>query len=170
MKLNWNRNSRIRFLAIFALLVTGFTLIIKLPFIDQWIISPYVEGITSVAAMVYGIFDSSVEASMTYLRHPEFSVNIKKGCDGIIASIILVSACIAFPSTWKMKIAGIISGYILIFALNIARILVLFTMGVHGEMKLFNLVHVYVAQFIVIVGAMVFWIYWAGKTRAGSTG
>jgi len=170
MELATNRASKVRFLILFFLLVAGLSLLIKLPAVDQWIITPYVEGITSIAGFISGIASGSVEASRTYLHHPDFSVNIKKGCDGIIATIILVSACIAFPSTWKMKVLGILSGYLLIFILNIARILLLFSLGVHGEMELFNLVHVYVAQFIVIVGAMVFWIYWAGKTRTVSAG
>ena len=169
MKSGIQKSVMIRFIVVFFALVIGFTWLIKLPLIDEWIISPYVAGITSLSGFLYGIIDNSVETGGTYLRHPDFSVNIKKGCDGIVAAIILVSACIAFPSTWKMKIAGIVEGYLLIFVLNIVRILLLFSLGVHGHMEIFNLVHVYVAQFIVIIGAMVFWIYWAGKTRTVSS-
>lgn len=157
----------IRFLMLFVALVIGLTLFINIPQVDLHLVTPYVEGITFLSGSVYGLADSSVESNHTYLRHPDFSVNIKKGCDGIVASIILISACIAFPSSWKMKIKGIIMGYLLIFLLNLVRILILFTLGVQGKMEMFHLVHAYVAQFIVIIGAMVFWVYWAGKTRPG---
>ena len=159
----------LRFILAFFGLVVGLTLLIQIPFVDKHIVLPYVQGITALSGWIYGLFDSTVETSRTFMSNSSFSVNIKRGCDGIVATIILISACIAFPSSWKMKFKGIIQGYLLIFMLNLIRILVLFALGVNGQMRLFNLVHTYVAQFIVIVCVMVFWVYWAGKTRADST-
>jgi exosortase H (IPTLxxWG-CTERM-specific) len=166
MGLDTKKKAMLRFILAFFALVVGLTLFIQIPLVDRYIVLPYVQGITVLSGWIYGLFDSTVETSRTFMSQGGFSVNIKRGCDGIVATIILVSACIAFPSTWKMKFKGIVQGYLLIFILNLFRILVLFALGVNGQIRLFNLVHTYVAQFIVIACVMVFWIYWAGKTRA----
>lgn len=156
----------VRFLVLFFGMVLGLSLLIQIPFVDRALVLPYVEFITYVSGAIYRIFDASVETSQTLISHSNFVVNIKRGCDGIVATIILVSACLAFPAPWRKKASGLIQGYSLIFILNLIRIEVLFALGVNGHMDLFQMIHTYVAQFIVIISAMVYWLYWAGTTRS----
>ena len=92
-------------------------------------------------------------------------MNIRRGCDGVVATILLVSACLAYPLAWKSRLSGVLWGYVLIFALNLVRIVGLFIAGLNGSEQTFGFLHTYVSQFIVIALTMVFWIYWVGRER-----
>ena len=83
-------------------------------------------------------------------------MSIRRGCDGIVATILLVSACLAYPLSWKRRLSGVLLGYLLIFSLNLIRIVGLFVAGLKGSAQTFGIVHTYVSQFVVIALAMVF--------------
>jgi exosortase/archaeosortase family protein len=162
-----NRGSRqaFKFLLSFFFLVVGFTFLIRLTFIDENLVLPYTQFISWFTALLFQSVGIGVESSQTLLRHPDFTVDIRRGCDGIVATLILVSALIAYPSPWKSKFVGVFWGYILIFFLNLVRVIVLFSLGILGWMDTFNFVHTYIAQFVVIACAMLYWIFWAGRLR-----
>jgi exosortase H (IPTLxxWG-CTERM-specific) len=160
-----SRIAQIKFIVFFFFLVLGFTLLVRVSFIDENLILPYTKLIAWISAKSLLLFGIQVDAVDTYMRHPSFSVDIRRGCDGIVATLILVSACIAFPSSWIQKVKGILGGYTLIFVLNLVRVDVLFALGMWGWMSLFEFVHTYIAQFIVIVCAMAFWIFWVSRLR-----
>lgn len=159
------RRNAIQFILVFFAMTVGLTLLIRIPLIDEKIILPYTEWLASLTGTLFSVLGLSVKASGTFLTHEAFSVNIRKGCDGVVAAMILMSACVAFPSSWLHKVRGLIGGFLLIFVLNLIRILILFLLGVMGWNDAFDFVHTYVAQFAVIAGAMVFWIYWAGREQ-----
>ena len=53
-------------------------------------------------------------------------IPIVRGCNGVEAVIILVSAMLAFPAPWKHRLIGIGLGFLAIQALNLVRIISLF--------------------------------------------
>ena len=74
-------------------------------------------------------------------------------------------AVIAFPAAWRMRIIGIITGFIVIQVLNIIRIAGLAYSGVYFK-RLFELMHIYVAQGIMIavaLGIFLIYLHYAGK-------
>jgi exosortase/archaeosortase family protein len=158
-----SRKEAVRFIVFFFLLVLGFTFLVRLPLIDEGLILPYTKFITWISSKSFLLAGIEVEAISTYMRHPSFSVDIRRGCDGVVATLILVSACIAFPAPWWKKIRGVLWGYVLIFVLNLVRVVVLFSLGMKGWMEAFEFVHTYIAQFVVIAAAMIFWVYWASR-------
>jgi exosortase/archaeosortase family protein len=101
----------------------------------------------------------------TGIFHAAFAVDIRRGCDGVEATILLVSACLAYPLSWRNRALGTVWGYLLIFVANLIRVVGLFLIGAKASLATFNLFHVYVSQFAVIALTMVFWIYWIGRAR-----
>lgn len=158
-----SRKEAVRFIIFFFLLVLGFTFLVRLPLIDEGLILPYTKFITWISSKSFLIAGIEVEPLNTYMRHSSFTVDIRRGCDGVVATLILVSACIAFPAPWKKKLTGVLWGYILIFVLNLVRVVILFSLGMKGWMGAFEFVHTYIAQFVVIAAAMIFWVYWASR-------
>ncbi|HSR49776.1 MAG TPA: exosortase H [Acidobacteriota bacterium] len=156
----------VRFVAGFVVVVLLFNLLLALTWVDDNLIHPYTQFITSVSANVLvllGYDDLSWQG--TVIRTGRFAVDIRRGCDGVVATILLIAACLAFPASWKQRLIGTSLGFVLIFALNQVRIVVLFALGDQGSMNLFEFVHTYVAQFAVIALTMVFWVYWAGRQK-----
>jgi exosortase H (IPTLxxWG-CTERM-specific) len=155
----------LRFVGLFFLFAVVFTLLVQMSWIDRLVILPYTKLITSFGAGLLNLLGVTVEAQETLIRQGSFAVSIRRGCDGVVATILLVSACLAYPQPWKRRLSGVFWGYVLIFTLNLVRIVGLFVAGLKGSGQTFSFVHTYVSQFIVIALTMVFWIYWVGRER-----
>lgn len=101
----------------------------------------------------------------TIIHLPGISLDIKFGCNGLEAVMIFSVAVVAFPAGWRKKLAGILVGFLIIQVLNIFRIAVLAYTGVKHP-KIFDLIHIYVAQGVMIVVALgVFLLYLNYATR-----
>ena len=159
----------LRFIALFGTLVIGLTLLVQYPWINQHLILPYTESIAWLNHGMLRLFDPGVTVSSTIIQSGQLAVDIRKGCDGVVATLILISACLAYPLSWHQRFWGTVWGYLLIQILNLIRIVGLFLLIQRGSHQISDFFHTYVSQFIVIAAAMVFWIYWVGrqKTVAG---
>ena len=104
----------LRFIALFGALVVGLTLLVQYPWINQRLILPYTESIAWVSSGVLGLFDSGVSVSSTIIQSGQLAVDIRKGCDGVVATLILISACLAYPLSWHQRFWGTVWGYLLI--------------------------------------------------------
>ena len=155
----------LRFVGLFFLFVLALTFLFQSSWMDQRVILPYTEFIASVSAEVLDFLDVTAEAQGTLILQRGFAVDIRRGCDGVVATLLLVSACLAYPFTWKNRILGTLWGYALIFTLNLIRIVALFVVGSKGSAQTFDFFHTYVSQFVVIALTMVFWIFWAGRQK-----
>jgi len=89
-------------------------------------------------------------------------VQIVEACDGILPAIIYLSAVLAFPSRWIDKGWGILIGFPAIFLINLTRLVTLMFVGANWP-DLFEQVHIYVWQALVIALAMVVWVFWAER-------
>lgn len=161
------KSSAVRFVGLFFLLVLVLTLVLQVPWVDSNLVGPYVKVLASIGGTILGILQVESDTVGTIIRQGRFAVDIRRGCDGIVASILLISACLAYPFSWRDRVGGVLWGYLLIFVLNMIRIVGLFWLGVNGSVATFNFFHTYVSQFAVIALTMVFWVYWA-STRQDS--
>ncbi len=159
-------SASLKFGAVFFALVVVLTLFVQIPWIDEHVIGPYTRLLTVIGGGVIGLYESDVATAGSIIRKGSFAVDIKRGCDGVVASILLVAACLAYPFSWRNRILGTVWGYTLIFTLNMVRIVGLFLIGLHGSSETFEFFHVYVSQFAVIAVTMVFWIFWAGREQS----
>ncbi len=159
------KRASLRFLGLFVLFVVAFSLFLRFPWIDDHVVGPYTEFIATVSGAVLRLIVQPVQIRGTMILHELFAVDIRRGCDGVVASILLLSACLAYPMNWRSRALGGLFGYLLIFGLNLVRIVGLFVIGLKASRPVFEFFHTYVAQFAVIALAMVFWIFWIGRER-----
>jgi exosortase H (IPTLxxWG-CTERM-specific) len=160
----WMRRNReaMSFVAIFALAVIGFSLVLQFDWVTIHLVGPYTEGIASVAGFVLDRFGEQTAVSGTRLASSRFSVNIYHGCNGLLATSIYVAAVLAFPSTLRQKGIGVGIGIPAIQIINLVRIVALYYTGVFWP-NFFAVAHGYVWQSIVILFTMLVWIYWAER-------
>lgn len=93
------------------------------------------------------------------LMLPGLSLEVKFGCNGLEAVLIYAIAVLSYPASWKKKILGIIAGLVIIQIANFLRMIFLAYAGLHMK-RLFDLIHMYIAQGIMIALALgVFFIY-----------
>lgn len=162
----WRRNRReLTFLILFAVLLgAGFTLI-SLNWVNDHAIEPLTGGIARLSGAVLNLLGQKVTMAGTIIRSPRFAVNIRNGCNGVEAMLIFLAAVLAFPASWKSRLAGLGLGIVAIQIVNLIRVVVLFLTGVYFP-KIFDTSHTVIWQTIVILFGVMLWIYWANRFAA----
>lgn len=159
----WSRRRILQFIGLFFGLVLGLTAVMRLSWVESKLIIPHTEAVTSISSWLLQRTGVDATASGTRIVSPGFTVEIRRGCDGVEAGILLASACLAYPFPWKRRLLGMLWGCGVITVTNLFRIVTLFLIGLGAPHSVFQFAHIYVAQFLVIAAAMVFWIFWAGR-------
>ena len=137
-----------------------FTLELLQP-VDRHVIVPFTTAIAHVCVWIVGVFDPHAIAYGKILQSTstDFAISIERGCNGVEAVIILVSAMLAFPAPWKHRLAGIGLGFLAIQALNLVRIISLFYLGQWNRMW-FDWFHLYLWQALIVLDALVVFLLW----------
>ena len=86
-------------------------------------------------------------------------MSIEAGCNGIEATMVLLAAILAFPSTWKQKAWGLGLGFIAVQGLNVVRIISLFYLG-QWNMTAFEWAHLYIWQALIMLEVLIVWFFW----------
>lgn len=125
------------------------------------IIIPFTEIIAHISAWIVKLFDDQVISQGVILRqvNTDFSVSIQSGCNGVEAVLVLVAAILAFPSPWKFKLLGIVSGFFAVELLNIVRIISLFYLGQWNH-NIFEWAHLYIWQALIMLDVLIVFLLW----------
>ena len=137
--------------------------------VDEYVILPFTAAIAKVSVWLVGMFDPHAIAYGKILQSTSnnFAISIERGCNGVEAVIILVSAMLAFPASWKHKLAGIGIGFVAIQLLNLVRIISLFYLGQWNRVW-FDWFHLYLWQALIVLDALVvflLWLRWLPRER-----
>lgn len=151
----------LRFFLLFIVLLTGLFALRITTFATEWVTVPFTALLADISGFLITLFDDQVATEGVVIRSLEngFAVAIAPGCDGIEAVIILVAAVLAFPSSWKMKLAGMGIGFVAIQSLNLVRIISLFYLGQWSQAA-FDWFHLYLWQALIILDALAVWLIW----------
>lgn len=112
---------------------------------------------------ILSLFQIQSSYDGTTLSLPGISLNVLFGCNGLEAVMIYAIAIIAFPAPWKKRLLGIAAGLLIIQVINIFRIVGLAYAAVNHR-ELFKILHIYVAQGIMIaiaLGIFLVYLYYA---------
>jgi exosortase H (IPTLxxWG-CTERM-specific) len=103
------------------------------------------------------------------LRSPGgFAVEMRDGCNAVNVTILLCSAVLAFPASWKMKAAGLLAGAAIIQVVNIFRFITLFYLGQYS-MAWFDFAHAYLWESLIMLDTVVVFWYWVTRVlRSGA--
>ncbi|WP_414648855.1 exosortase H [Dokdonella sp.] len=151
----------VRFILIFlVLLVALFVAELTGP-VEHYVIVPFTSVLADVSAWVIHLFDGSTVSHGKLIQNASgtFVVSIERGCNGVEAVIILVSAILAFPAPWKHKIFGLVFGFLAIQILNVVRIVSLFYLGMWSEVW-FKWFHEYLWQALIVLDALIVFLVW----------
>jgi len=127
----------------------------------------YSKSIVFITHVALSLMKTQSSYHGTIINLPGISLDVMFGCNGLEAVMIYSIAVIAFPAKWKKRLIGIIGGFLVIQIINLIRIVFLAYSGVHFK-ALFKVLHIYVAQGIMIAVALgIFLIYlnYAGRGK-----
>lgn len=103
------------------------------------------------------------------LRSPDgFAVEMRDGCNAVEVTILLWAAVVAFPATWRLKLAGLIGGSFVIQVVNIFRFISLFYLGQYS-VRWFEFAHSYLWESLILLDTIViFWLWVNRVTHAAN--
>lgn len=151
----------IRFTLIFIVLLPTLFLLELIGPVERHVIDPFTSLLAWISTSLIQFFDANVVAhgKSIYNATTGVGVTIERGCNGIEAVIILISAIVAFPSPLKHKLVGLVIGFFAIQSLNLVRIISLFYLNQYSQVW-FEWFHLYLWQALIILDALVVWLIW----------
>lgn len=144
----------------FGLALVFFFALLANSFFFTNVMEPFTAFVAFCSSVILNVFGSWTSVSGTHLSSSDYGINVVYGCNGAFATAILLSGIIAYPSRLKEKLMGILIGIPAIFAINQGRVISLFLLG-RKYPTVFEEVHVYVWQPIIIIFAIFVWDFWA---------
>jgi exosortase H (IPTLxxWG-CTERM-specific) len=151
----------LRYILIFVAVLVGLFALELMPWGQYWLVQPFTEAIAKLSGLLLQLFDQDVNAQGIVLfdSRSGFSVSIEAGCNGVEATIVLVAAMMAFPAGWRMKLLGIVIGFLAIQFMNLLRIISLYYLG-QWNMQAFEWAHLYIWQSLIILDVLVVFLIW----------
>ncbi len=153
----------VRSVLIFAGCLLAFILIYSKLLADSGVMEAFFNFTALSTGSIVNLFGGSVQVDHALISSPDFSMSIVANCTALIPIIIFVSAVLAFPSTIKQKAMGILLGIVAIYALNLVRTVSLYFIGSHFSESLFNMAHLLIWQSLMIILAVVLWLFWVER-------
>lgn len=102
------------------------------------------------------------EPSMKLILNGEFIGRIIEGCNSISVIILFLSFIVAFSGKLKTTFFYIISGSVLIYVVNLLRIVVL-AVGLHLHPKYGEVLHTVIFPGIIYGMVFLLWIFWVNR-------
>jgi exosortase H (IPTLxxWG-CTERM-specific) len=156
------RKPGIVFVARFFAALIVFYVVIALNPVNDHVIVPFTELIVRTTALVMRGIHEPTDVAGTVIRTSSFALDIRNGCNGVEAMMLLAAAMLAFPATFRSRLAGLLVGCVAIQVLNLLRVSSLVWLGEHHRDS-FDVVHVAVWQTIVILAAVSMFVFWSLK-------
>ena len=96
---------------------------------SDWL-AGYLRMYARFAGSALSLFESGIVITDDRIDG-RFSLQIVRNCDAIEVNILFVSAILAFPAAWRRRTVALFAGLLLLVLANIARICILYYVGVH---------------------------------------
>ena len=140
------------------------------PWAQAWFVTPWTHALAAISADIVKLFDPQVLADGKVLQSLRngFAVSIEAGCNGVEATIVLVAAMLAFPATWRRKLAGLAIGIVAVQGLNVVRVISLFYLGQWSQ-DAFEFAHQYVWQALIMLDVLIIWLLWVRTLGRATT-
>jgi len=159
------RRESFAFLARFGALLVLFYLAIALRPVDRAVVVPFTAAIARVSGAILNALGEPATVAGTEIRSPAFAVQIENGCNGLETVLLFAAAVLAFPASWKRRLAGLVLGFAAIELVNLLRVVSLFWIGVHRP-ALFSASHTVLWQSLVVLFGVLLFLSWAARARA----
>jgi exosortase family protein XrtM len=96
------------------------------------------------------------------ISSPTSHLRITRGCEGVEIFLLLVSAIVAFPSSWRARAHGLAIGFVVSYLLSVSRLIALhFTL--RYSPSAWEALHGLILPLGPIVLVTLYFIYWTAR-------
>jgi exosortase/archaeosortase family protein len=128
-----SRGPAVRFAVTFGLLSAVLLGFYYFPYSDESPVKPWLDGFLHQYAVSAGLVLRVFEPQIRVIDQNivgRYSLHIVKTCDAMDVTILLTSAIIAWPGSWKRRAVGAAAAVLLLYVLNVLRICSLYWIGI----------------------------------------
>lgn len=102
------------------------------------------------------------EPSMKMVLNGNYLARVIEGCNSVSVIILFVSFIVAFSGKFKTTLFYMLSGSVLIYSVNLMRI-VLLTLGLYHYPKYEDVLHTVIFPAIIYGIVFLLWIFWVNR-------
>ena len=121
---------------------------------------PHLSGIASLCGTLLRVLGFPVAVNANVILSDRLNLEVVEGCDAIYPALLLTAAIVALPIRFLRKIPGILGGSLLLYAVNIIRVLSMYLVGVYFP-SMFTAIHLYAWQGLFILLTLGGYLIWA---------
>ncbi len=148
-----------RFVVLFGLVMAVYYAVSTTPLFSQQLGPGHLRLSAAVSSKVLNLFGEDATREGLSVISSRYSVSIRRGCDAIEPSMLLIAAILAFPVSFRAKLPGILIGVLSVQGLNIVRIVSLYYTGAFFP-RSFDMMHIEVWQPVFILLVLLLWVVW----------
>ena len=153
------KKRQLLFLLKFIVSIAVLYFVIALRPVDRSVVTPFSRGVAATSTAVLNLFGQHAVQLGTVIQGDRFAVDIKNGCNGLEALLLVICAIGSFPAPAIKRLWGVLAAAMTLQAVNIVRVVSLFIIG-RDHPAVFEAAHVTVWQslmFLVSIGLFVLW-------------
>ena len=127
----------------------------------------YINFTAWISSKLFGLLGISASANANIIMTRKSILALSFGCEGTEPMVIFLAGVLAFPAGIKQKLAGLISGVLILYFLNIIRILGLYyvTILIPESFESFHVVFFPILFIILSIITFVIWMKISIKYR-----
>lgn len=163
----------IRFILVFLLVYTALSVVYKFylqysdgskfyPDYFTNLVAVQTQNLLSGFGYSVAVLPHTTEPSMKVILNGDYVARIIEGCNGLSVIILFLSFIVAFSGKLKTTLFYILSGSVLIYVVNLLRIVIL-TMGLYHYPKYEDVLHTVVFPSIIYGLVFLLWIFWVNR-------
>lgn len=154
--------SSYRFIILFIVLFAIFECLYFLVPMEYLNKTLYPLLITEPCTAIINFFngDSSVVARNSFIQSRTANLQIVRGCDGSGVLFLLIAAILAFNTSLKNKLIGVLAGTLFVYIINSIRIIFIYYIVSHYK-QYFVEFHSLIAPSIIIILTSIAFVLWA---------
>ncbi len=159
----WFRSNRtdLRFLLVFGSVMAVYYVATTTALSKESFFPWYLQKTTQVSGGIMQVLGySGLTINGNVMSSPNGSITVERGCDAIAPTALFVSAVLASPTPFLLKLPAVLGGVVVLMVLNVIRIITLFLTRMHWP-KAFDIMHIDVWQVMFILFAILLWALWA---------
>ncbi len=152
-----------RFVVLFALVMAVYFAFSMTPLFVKHLGPGHLRLSAAISVKVINLLGEDATREGLSVISPRYAVSVRRGCDAIEPSFLLIAAILAFPVPFRAKLPGILIGVLSVQGLNLVRIVSLYYTGVYFP-KSFDMMHIEIWQPLFILAVLLIWVVWVSWT------
>lgn len=147
------------FAFLYNLYLKNFSSEVHHPDIITHLVALQSEAVIAVLGYDVVVFPSSVNPAMNLFVNEAFVARIIEGCNAVSIIILFVAFMLAFFGKTKSTLLYILSGAVIIYAMNIVRIVIL-SVGLYEVPQYGHFLHRIIFPLIIYGTVFILWVVW----------